>query len=193
MRLIQQLFGARKKQDIEREHMRQLLSQLEPLGFYDYTEPSKIQEAKDEAIQMRWPFVGETNRWFRADAEELVEGSIKDWLLEQNGALARFGVSSIEIDQEFTDRAYLVTVNRKLYHIYSYSEPQRGSRMRAGAKTLSILNDLLKSVRSQERAYGTHVDDDFCIVFITPRMRELICNCPVTNDYSRPKTVEEIL
>src|SRR5690348_6074150 len=57
-----------------------LLNQLEELGFYAYTDPTLIAEAKNRAKGVDFPYDDLTNRFYPADAENLAEGGVLDFV-----------------------------------------------------------------------------------------------------------------
>lgn len=148
---------------------------LEDRGFFKYADPSKVSDVqkeidRDAASAM---FSLDTNRFFFADAESLAEGGVGDLLRELEPTLRRAGVPALAVEDDFVDDHYDVVVNGKRYRILSESDVRDDLVWGyAGARTVILINDLLKRAGSDDRAYGYQGGNDFGVFLLTPALRD---------------------
>src|SRR6185369_15967185 len=102
--------------------MKELLDQLERLGFYRFMSPALTQAAMNEALQTGYLFSGETQRDYNADSEDLAEGGVLDLLGKMKSFLTREGVDIGEVTQDFETDGYSVMINGEEYRMYSQEE-----------------------------------------------------------------------
>jgi hypothetical protein len=118
----------------------------------------------------------QNGRFFHADAEELAEGGVVDFLKKVQPFLRHLGVALTSLDQTYDESSYTVSVNGKLYLIWNAAELQEiGIRGIATVRTFSIVNELIEKAGSLERLYALYGDNDLHGLFLTPDLKELIC------------------
>src|SRR5919201_3089299 len=99
-----------------------LANELEARGFFRYLEPDEAARAKAavarDGIEAIWRV--ETGRFvLGADAEDLAEGGIVEWIDELRPALGRMGVQiDEEVEQEIDESHYVVRAGGREYLIY---------------------------------------------------------------------------
>jgi hypothetical protein len=153
------------------------VSRLDELGFFEYTDRSQLAQVRKQIA--RDPDAGvfspDTHRFFFADAEDLAEGGVDELLRELEPTLRRAGVTALSLDENFAEDHYDVVVNGKRYLILSAEQIESDHIWDyAGARTVSLINDLLSTAGSDERAYGYARDNDFGVFLLTPELRDEI-------------------
>lgn len=129
----------------------------------------------DETEPPGFPFYHASGRLHQADAEDLAEGGIAKQLSRLRGLLRLLGVPEFRVSQE-VEPDYVVTIDGVPYTVWTRAEvrdPFLDHWGVATAATLQILNDLLETAGSQERAYSYAGGHDLHIVFLTPDMFDL--------------------
>jgi hypothetical protein len=133
-------------------------------------------EALDEQEQTPgFPFYHASGRMHHADGEDLAEGGIPQLLNRLRVAMGLFGAREYTVSQEI-EPDYVVTVNGVPYTVFTGAESRAADFSHWGvatAVTLQILNDLLETSGSRERAYSFSGGNDLHIVFLTADMFEL--------------------
>ncbi len=166
---------------------------LEALGFFNYAPPADLASLKHDFRESGWAAVfGETGRLFNADAENLAEGGVGEFLREIEPFLNGQRISLNQVEDEFGERGYGITVNGKRYKIYDISELKRRSEQLgliwglSGARAFAIVNGLLEGTGSEERLHAVNGGNDLFGFFLTPRLRETICDYPGVKPEGRP-------
>ena len=99
---------------------------LEVLGFFRYTPPEVLASLKHDFQESSWAAVfGETGRLFLADAEDLTEGGVGDFLRGIELFLKGQGISLNQVEDDVSEQGYAVMVNGRRYKIYDGDEVQR--------------------------------------------------------------------
>ena len=176
----------------------QLANDLEARGFFRYLDPKDAERAKaaiaKDGIGAIWRV--ETGRFvLGADAEDLAEGGIVDWLEELRTTLERMRAQIDEdVTQEFEESRYVVHAGGRDYTIYDL-EGADGAAAEDGAllwglswsRAFGLLNDLLEQAGSGERAYaGTDVG----VWLLTPELHEALV-AVLGSDRERPYVPNE--
>jgi hypothetical protein len=175
-----------------------LANDLEAHGFFRYLDPEDAQKAKAavarDGIGAIWRV--ETGRFvLGADAEDLAEGGIADWLEELRPALERMGVQiDEEVEQEIDDSHYVVRAGGRDYTIYDL-EGADAAAAEDGAllwglswsRAFGLLNDLLERAGSGERAYA---GSDAGVWLLTPELFEALA-AELGDDRERPYVPNE--
>lgn len=170
----------------------QLMDQLESLGFYRYTDPASLAEARDEVLQHEWPFHGEIRRLFRADAEELAEGGVSSLLADAEGFLRTQGVDGLTVFDEIDQTHYHLLVDGARFQIYSEEELRTKAIWELAARrSVAVMNWLLERAGSPERAYLLYGGNDGQVVFLTPAMFEAILRSGLIAERDLPVAVAE--
>ena len=170
--------------------MKELLDQLERLGFYRFMAPALIQAAMNEALQTGYLFSGETQREYNADSEDLAEGGVLDLLGEMKSFLAREGVDIGQATQHCDTDGYSVMINGEEYQMYSQEELEtQDIWFLTTIRALSMVNTLLARVGSGERLYYLYCANDTVAVFLTPVMYDTIVASPALALRDKPNSV----
>ena len=157
---------------------------LERLGFFAYVGSSLHEQVEAEARRRpsRAVFDERTNRFFHGDAESLAEGDVAEFLRELEPLLNRLGVPALVLEEELDPDApdnYAVTVNGVRHVIYSEQEltqaPSVGHAWGlAAARTVRIVDDLLRKAGSDERAWAYEGGNEFALWILTPELRDAV-------------------
>jgi hypothetical protein len=176
----------------------QLANDLEARGFFRYLDPKDAEKAKaaieKDGISAIWRV--ETGRFvLGADAEDLAEGGIVDWLEELRPALERMDVRlPDDVEQQIDEARYAVHAGGRDYTIYDL-EGADAAAAEDGAllwglswsRAFGLLNDLLEQAGSGERAYaGTDVG----VWLLTPELHEALV-AELGSDRERPYVPNE--
>jgi hypothetical protein len=125
-----------------------------------------------------------------ADAEDLAEGGIVDWLDELRPALGRMGVQiDEEVEQEIDDSHYVVRAGGREYLIYDAVAAEDMALMwgLSWSRAFGLLNDLLEQAGTGERAYA---GSDAGVWFLTPELFEVL-RAELGDDRERPYAPNE--
>jgi hypothetical protein len=176
----------------------QLANDLEARGFFRYLDPKDAEKAKaavaKDGIGAIWRV--ETGRFvLGADAEDLAEGGIVDWLEELRPALARMGVRIDEdVTQEIDETGYVVHAGGRDYTIYDLegadaAAAEDGTLLwgLSWSRAFGLLNDLLERAGSEELAYA---GSDAGVWFLTPPLHETVA-AELGEDRERPYVPNE--
>lgn len=166
MSFLQRLFSSEPP-----EGHRKLLADLEALGFFRYTKPEDLEALQKAILKEGWSGIfGESGRFFRADAENLAENGVSDFLSEVIPFLEEQGVDVPSVE----DHSGTLVAGEEKIPIWTEDELRREREDEPGlcwgisaARTVQILNDWLIEARSAERAYGVNGGNDFAIFFLT--------------------------
>jgi len=171
--------------------MKELLDQLEKLGFYRVISPTLTQAAMNEALQTGYLFSGETQREYSADAEDLAEGGVLDLLGKMKSFLTREGIDVSKVTQDFNiGGSYSVTMNGEEYEMYSQEELEtQDIWFLTTVRALSMVNTQLARVGSGERLYYLYGGNDTIAVFLTPVMYDTIVASAALETHDKPNSV----
>jgi hypothetical protein len=156
---------------------------LDRLGFFAYVDPSLREQFEGEARRRpsRAVFDERANWFFFADAESLAEGGVAEFLRELEPSLYRLGVPALVLEEELDPDApdnYAVSVNGVRHVIYSEQELARGSEGHAwglaAARTVRIVDGLLREAGSDERAWAYQGGNDLALWILTPELRDAV-------------------
>jgi hypothetical protein len=169
MAFLKALFSSEPPED-----HRKLLADLEALGFFRYTKPEDLEKLQNTILQEGWSGVfGASERLFFADAENLAEGGVSDFLAEVTPFLEEQGVRVPAIEDNFGE-TYILLAGEENIPIWTREESQRELAGEPGlcwglsaARTVQILNDWLMGAGSAEKAYGVKGGNDFAVFFLT--------------------------
>ena len=165
---------------------------LEKLGFYKYVDESKCEELKKEFIVGTALFTIDTGRVFFADAENLAEGGVGDFIKGVSPYLNNQGVKDIILEECFeSDQDYTIDVNTKRYLIYKCTDSGLDMWKKSTVMALFIINRLLEDVNSSERIYLLYGDNDGIAVFLTPQQHTFICSYPFLPESERPILIND--
>jgi hypothetical protein len=154
-----------------------LIDALEALGLYSHTSPQRLADVKAEAAKTRYLFGWEdTQRDYAADAEELAEGNVADFVRDVSPFLNREGVRIEALDQDFEiGGAYSVTVNGAVHEMYSEAECHTNDIWLLSTKrAFAMVNEWLAKSGSAERVFALYGGNDLRAIFLTPQMHEAI-------------------
>lgn len=151
--------------------MSALLDRLESLGFYKYASTDATAAARSRAAGTAFIFGDEAmGRAFHADAEDLAEAGVGEFLKEIEPALKARGVKALTVTEnpEAEDGGYRVTINGRSYEMYSGSELASGNLWQLTVeRAFAAVNHLLANAGSNERIYWLYGGNDNLAVFLT--------------------------
>jgi hypothetical protein len=155
------------------------VQRLDELGFFDHANgaarEAAVAEVGDDPVA--GVFAEGTRRFWFADAEDLTEGGAGTFLKELEPLLRDLGVPPLRLRDDFGDEPYSVTVNGTRYPIFTAAEGASDHIWgHAAARTVGIVNDLLRDAGSRERAYGyaSAETNDFSVFVLTPALRDAV-------------------
>jgi hypothetical protein len=171
------------------------VDELEHLGYFRLVAVGDAAEARQEILARRYPLAGDVGRLFMADAEQLADGGVGDLVGTVAPFLQREGVS-IEVKRgpagtitglqlslepggalvtfvETVDDDYRVTLG--LVEVVVWTGDGGNKWHDATGQTVALLNRLLSSHGSFERAWSLHggANEGF-IVFATVEQVHLL-------------------
>lgn len=125
---------------------------------------------KDERFSMR----SYDMRWYHADAENLAERGVVEFIEKVNHTLKLIGAQIDNIEEvETDDDSYKVKINDEVFEIYS-SKEAKDSWTLATKRTLEILNKSLEKASKHERAFGRKYGNDVEIAILTDEIVEFL-------------------
>jgi len=145
------------------------------MGFYRYASPEQIPDLKHEARATGYVFGGEeVARDYDADAEDLAEGGVQDFLDRIRPFLVAQGVQITTIGQDLSDTGYTITINGRVYALYTEEELTPGGMAElwelTTTRTFALVNRLLTEAGSKERIFAVYGGHDNRAVFLTDDM-----------------------
>lgn len=174
------------------------VDRLDQLGFFKYATSAQREDAKRQFKDIGSAAIyEETGRLFRADAESLAEDGVGDFLREIEPFLRKQGVTISQIEDQFHDSDYSVTVNGVDYLIYNADELKLDQQNLASiwglamVRSFAIVNELLANAKSDEQLYAVNGGNDLFGIFLTPELRDAVCNLPGLTLQDRPYVPKE--
>jgi hypothetical protein len=177
---------------------------LEEAGYFKYTRPEDLDEARAGLVQTRTLFDLEgyyelTGRVFPGDAERLAEGGVLGFLFQIAPFLHSQGLRGfVYLDQDFEAGrfAYSVKVNLDEYPMLKAEEwGEVMAWVAVPARAFDMVNKMLARAGSRERVYTTQgtIAQNSMAIFLTPELYDLIKNCPLLSEDDLLLTVEELM
>jgi hypothetical protein len=172
-----------------------LIAELEAKDHFKYAEAEKVPGLKDEMRSHCYPFPYDLGRQFFADAEDLAEGGVANFLNEIGPFLRRqgvqFGEASDQMDEE--GDGYWVTVNGQRYRMATAEELDLPPWEIVTANCFSLVDELLIKASSDERVYCLYFGgNEQSAVFLTPQLEEIIQRWPM-DERERPLPSRRLL
>ncbi len=170
-----------------------LVDQLAAFGYYQQVAPDAFPAFQQQLINSGYVFGGEeTGRDYHADAEDLTEGGVQEFLETIAPFLRSAGVQIESIEQVFEDgEPYTVLVNGKGYTMYTSEElASLGIWHLTAERALCMINTLLEEAGSNERICRLYDGNDTRAIFLTPPMYEAIVSSRVLPERDVPRPVE---
>src|SRR5688500_13576579 len=94
--------------------------------MYRLSAPPLVKKAQAESLRTGYLYTEGTNRDFMADAEDLAEGGVKDFLETIKPFLEKEGVIIDRVSQDFEmDGGYSISIEGERFTIYT--EPERNA------------------------------------------------------------------
>jgi hypothetical protein len=178
-----------------RTRLSEFADRLEVLGFFRYAPVEAVAALKQDFEESRWKAIfGQTGRLFHADAEDLAEGGVGDFLRKIEPFLNANGIALTHVEDDVSEQGYSVTVNGTRTRIFDTDElHQRETQKQpgliwglSGARAFAIVNGLLEEAGSEERLYAVNGGNDLFGFFLTQALREAICCYPGIKPGARP-------
>jgi hypothetical protein len=134
-----------------------------------------------------------------ADAEDLAEGGVGQFLREIAPFLATQKVTLPAIEDATSEDGYTVRVGGASYQIYDAEELERDSSGEEGGliwglssvRGFRIADELLTAAGSAERAYAVNGGNDLFVMFLTPELHQVIMNHPDASRRDGPYILKE--
>jgi hypothetical protein len=173
----------------------QILAEFEAAGFFSGLSDSEAAAARSEIREHGRGGLYTEPRFLHADAEDLAEGGVDEFLRRAEPFLRRQGVPDLVIVPDLSDE-YAISVNGATKVILTVEDmetrPDASWGLAAG-RTVLLVNELLEAAGSRERAYGMYGGNDFSVFFLTPELKSLFEQQPGLKDHDRPYVVDEQL
>lgn len=180
--------GASGFQERAARNNARFVEQLDALGYFRQLAPDQMAARKQAFLREGWNalFSGPPHRLMPADAEDLAEGGMAEFFRLVLPFLSSEGVRLPEVRDELGSAGYVFYVGDIPHVIYSREEKVRETndeqpgltRGLSMARGFAILNQLLKTAGSSERAYAVGGDNDLFVFFLTPELFALITQHP---------------
>jgi hypothetical protein len=163
------------------------VTRLEEAGYFRGLEPNKADALKWEFAQQGWMGIfAESHRFFIADAEDLAEGGIGEFIRQVKPFLEEQGVKVPEIHEEYSENRYFLTVGKTTHRIWDASELNRDTSSEqlglmwglAMTRGFRIVDQLLAGAGSSERLYAVNGGNDLFAFFLTPDLHGVIAEHP---------------
>jgi hypothetical protein len=172
---------------------------LEALGFLDFCPPGARAQFRSELVSQGWDAIfGESGRMFVADAEELAEGGVSEFVNELRPFLSAQGVKVPSLQDQFGDE-YFVLVDGARVKIWEKSEGRSEREQKkpglvwglSTVRTFELLNSWLKASGSKQRAFAVNGGNDLFVMFLTEDLDAAIANDPAASATDTPYTPVE--
>jgi hypothetical protein len=176
------------------------VAELEELGYFNGLAPGKAQTMKQGLEQRGWlALFSDSHRLFMADAEDLAEGGVGQFLREVSPFLSAQKVTLPVIEDVSSQDGYTVRVGGATYRIYDAEELGRDSSGEEGGliwglssvRGFRIVDELLTAVGSVERAYAVNGGNDLFVMFLTPELHHVIMDHPDASRHDGPYVLKE--
>ncbi len=187
-----------------------VITTLTQLGFFKYVPAAELAHVQASVRQSYHLFRNlhdiesyhdgsdpRHRRCYHADAEELAEQGIGTFLRGLEPLFRSQGIliTTIEDIPQWNDQGeycYDVIINGSRYPIINMLEQlQQASWQRAHQRTIEIINHLLGSASSSERAYAQAASNDAGIAILTKELYTYISTLPLDRLW-KPYPIEEI-
>ncbi len=176
------------------------VTRLEELGYFRGLAADKAQALKQAFEQKGWlALFSESHRLFMADAEDLAEGGVGQFLQEVSPFLTAHGVTLPEIEDDLSEKGYVVRVDDVPHAMYNATELEWDSSgdepgLTWGLATVRgfrIADELLAAAGSAERAYAINGGNDLFAIFLTPELYQVIMEHPDASRRDGPYVLKE--
>jgi len=174
---------------------------LNGVGFFKHLSIEESRVLQEKIYEVGWRGIFENcNRFYPADAENLAEGGIGQFIKEVRPFLESEGVRFPEIVDDAHENDYVVRVDGVANSIYSEPELQRDISATEGGLTwglsmtrgFAIVDRLLAAVGSNERVFAVNGGNDLFAFFLTPELCRVITTHPDASPEDGPyKPTEE--
>jgi hypothetical protein len=173
--------------------MKELLDELETLGFYRYTDPRLVERIQARTVESGYLYDEAVGRTFFADAEHLAEGGVKDFINAIVPFLAKQNVLIRSVEENFNiGGEYSVTVNGRTFVMYTQEELETAEIWELTTiRAFSMVNTLLKQAEASERLHYLYGGNDMLAVFLTPDMYRLIARRVDQDETEKPRSVDD--
>ncbi|MBB3111834.1 hypothetical protein FHS18_003902 [Paenibacillus phyllosphaerae] len=167
-----------------------LITEFERLGYYKYTDADQLPAVKKDSISAGYVFGWEeTNRDFHADAEDLAEGGVGQFLQQIEPFLTKENVPLTNIRERIEGYDYEIEVNGKGYIMYDLEDQEKEDIWELTTKrAFAMVNELLQQATSEARVYALYGGNDQRAVFLTTEMFALVQNTDLIEESEKPIT-----
>lgn len=154
----------------------QLFERLVRLEFFEFSK--RTAATRREFLKDGWAacIEDDVGRFFHADAEDLAEGGVGEFLASLRKFFAAIGLRPGKVRDELREDGYDLHIDGKCYPILVREDFEKESDSPghlwgiAGYRTAGILNQLLRAHGRKELAYCMEGGNDLAFLFITPEM-----------------------
>jgi hypothetical protein len=182
------------------EAIKDLLSQLDALGYFEYDDDEGRAWALEEALRTGVWYNEGSSRVTWGDAEAIAEWGACSFLTRISPIVERFGVPPITCEQPPLPPGpsdYSITVNGTPYFIYTM-DPDLASNplwVAAPARTFAIVEQLLREAGAREHIYTPRgeIAQSHSALFLTEEMHRLVNSHPGVPDEQKLLTVDEVV
>jgi|RhiMethySRZTD1v2_1073278.scaffolds.fasta_scaffold07808_2 hypothetical protein len=175
-------------------------NRLHNLGYFKGLDPQETIVVRDEILTRGWSGIfSNSYRVYSADAEELAEGGIGEFIARVAPFLIAEGVTIPEIEEDSSADGYLVWVGNERNVIYEAADLERdGTGAAAGlvwglsmARGFRLVSALLADAGSEETVYAVNGGNDLFAFFLTPALHRLIIEHPDASPLDAPYSPTE--
>lgn len=191
------------------EFVDEVLARLIELKFFKFTPATELNQAivtlranftKYKIIDtddgLRDTFIPYDRRIYFADAEELAEGGVCDFLEKMKPVLAleRIQFRSLRDETRWDEQgnySYHIFIDGKRYKIYDDTEDGHNSWCWAHKRTIEIINEFLRAASSEETAYAQATGNDASVALLNDALYSYIRSLPI-NENSMPRRTDKV-
>jgi len=164
--------------------LQKIIKELEKASFFKYAKPKDIPTQKNKMIEYLCPFPMGCGRSFRADAENLSEQGVAEFLREIKTPLKAVGVELKSIAEEMDQECdgYTIIVDGERHQLCDAEELSRPPWEIVSAHAFVLLDNLLKKAHAEERVYCQFFGgNEQTAIFLTPRQFDILKRWPLND------------
>jgi len=177
------------------------VQQLNELGYFRGMTPEDAGALREEIVKLGWlGLFSDAYRLRAADAEDLAEGGIGQFIAELEPFLTAEGVTLPEIEDNASIDGYVVNVGGIAHPIYDAADLELDApEGKAGiiwglsmTRGFAVVDELLTAAGSEERVYAVNGGNDLFAYILTPELQRVIMEHPDASRSDGPyKPTEE--
>ncbi|MEZ6138860.1 MAG: hypothetical protein R3C53_28580 [Pirellulaceae bacterium] len=159
-----------------------VLADLQQHGFLAHFTEAETEACTNIVHARGWDALYDQHpRFYWADAENLTECGVADFITSLKPFLDRVGVT-YAISDNWGDHVYTVTLNGEERLIWSQAELKVEREGKPGltwglstVRAFALVNELLEAAETNERLYAINGGNDLAAIFLTPELKDVVC------------------